>query len=128
MNVIENLKGVIPDTDAHELLVEVADLAKGYKAQSESAKTSATRMESLMMQMGQEPLAMKKRAEEEKKLMRRENQVLKRTLGLVRNSQASNVQPARGSAEGASGSRGEDPRSKEPSWFGPPKELRRQLP
>ena len=37
---------------------------------------------------------MKKQAEDEKRLMRRENQVLKRTLGLVRNSQASSAQPA----------------------------------
>ena len=54
MNIFENLKGVIPDTDARELLVEVADLAKGCKAQSESTKTSASRLEMLMMQMGQE--------------------------------------------------------------------------
>ena len=110
VNIFENLKGVIPDTDARELLVEVADLAKGYKAHSESAQTSASRMETLMMQMGREHLAMKQQAEDEKRLMRRENQVLKRTLGLVRNSQASNLQPARGSAEEASGSRGDDPR------------------
>ena len=109
MNVFENLRGVIPETDAQDLLVEMAEVAKGHKAQSESAKTSASRMESLMLQMGQEHMAMKKRADEERKLMRRENQMLTRALGLVRNSQASGVQPARGSAEGASGSRGDDP-------------------
>ena len=109
VNVFERLRGVIPDSDAQELLVEVADLAKGFKAQSESAKTSASRMESLMMQMGREHLAMKQQAEDEKRLMRREHQALKKTLGLVQRSQASNLQTARGSAEGASGSRAGDP-------------------
>ena len=106
VNVFESLRGVIPETDAQDLLVEMAEVAKGYKPQSESAKTSAPRMESLMLQMGQEHMAMKKRADEER---RRENQMLTKALGLVRNSQASGGQPARGSAEGASGSRGDDP-------------------
>ena len=97
--IFENLRGVILDSDAQELLVEVADLAKGFKAQSESARTRASRMESLMMQMGRESIAMREQAEEEKRLMRKKNQVLKKTLGLVQTHQPSLTQTARGSAD-----------------------------
>ena len=87
MDAFEGLKGLIPDPDVRRrLFAEMADLAKGYKAQSESARTSASRMESLMMQMGQEHMNMKKNAETERKLMRRENRLLKKTLGLIRSS------------------------------------------
>ena len=90
----------------------MADLAKGFKAQSESARTRASRMEPLMMQMGRESIAMREQAEEEKRLMRKENSLLKRTLGLVRTHQPSLVHTARGSADEASGSRGEDPEAR----------------
>ena len=43
--IFENLRGVLPERDAQELLVEMADLTKGYEAQSESAKTRVSRME-----------------------------------------------------------------------------------
>ena len=109
---LKTLKGVIPDSDAQDLLVEVADLAKGFKAQSESARTRASRMESLTMQMGRESIAMREQAEEEKRLMRKENHLLKRTLGLVRTHQPSLVQAARGSADEASGSRAGDPEAR----------------
>ena len=101
--IFETLRGVIPESDAQELLVEVADLAKGFKAQSESARTRASRMESLMMQMGCESIAMREQAEEEKRLMRKENSVLKKTLGLVRTHQPSLIRKARGSADKAPG-------------------------
>ena len=66
-----------------------------------------------MMQMGQEHMNMKKNAEVERRLMRRENRLLKRTLDLVRTNQESEAQAARGSACGqASGSRGEDPEAR----------------
>ena len=104
---------MIPDPDAREAFAEVADLAKGYRAQSESARTSASRMESLMMQVGEEHMNMKKNAEMERKLMRRENRLLQRTLGLVRSSRESELQAARGSTGGqASGSRGDDPEAR----------------
>ena len=79
LDAFENLKGLIPDPDAREAFAEMADLAKGFKAQSESERASASRMESLMMQMGQEHMNMKKNAEIERKLMRRENRLLKKT-------------------------------------------------
>ena len=56
-DVFENLRGVLPEGDAQELLVEMADLTKGYKAHSESAKSRVSRMESLLMQVGKESLA-----------------------------------------------------------------------
>ena len=59
--LFENLRGVIPDSDAQELLVEVAGLAKGFKAQSESARTRASRMETLMLQVTQEAAAMREK-------------------------------------------------------------------
>ena len=101
LEIFETLRGVIPDSDAQDLLVGVADLAKGFKAQSESARTRASRMESLMMQMGRESIAMREQAEEEKRLMRKENGLLKKTLGLVRTHQPSLLQAARGSADEA---------------------------
>ena len=110
--LFENLRGVIPESDAQELLVEVAGLAKGFKAQSESAKTRASRMETLMLQMTQEAAAMREQAEEDKRLMRQENSLLKRTLGLVTSHRPAAAQAARRSAEQASGSRGEDPEAR----------------
>ena len=102
---------MLPERDAQELLVEMADLTKGYKAQSESAKTRVSRMESLLMQVGKESLAMRQGAEEEKQLMRRENQLLKKTLGLVQTHHRPQGQSARGSAEGGSG-RDADPEAR----------------
>ena len=111
LDAFEGLKGLIPD--AREAFAEMADLAKGYKAQSESARTSVSRMESLMVKMGQEHMNMKKNAEMERKLMRRENRLLKRTLGLVRPSRESELQAVRDSTGGqASGSRGDDPEAR----------------
>ena len=46
-------------------------------------------------------MAMRQEAEEEKQLMRRENQLLKKTLGLVQTHQRPQGQSARGSAEAA---------------------------
>ena len=85
--IFENLRGVIPERDAQELLVEMANLTKGFKAQSESAKTRASRMDALLMQVGKESIAMCQEAEEEKQLMRRENQLLKKTLDLAQTHQ-----------------------------------------
>ena len=109
---LRRLRGVIPERDAQELLVEVTGLAKGFKAQSESARTRASRasrMETLMLQMGREAVAMREEAEEDKRLMRQENNLLKRTLGLVTTHQPAVAEAAIRSAGQASGSRTEDP-------------------
>ena len=87
--LFQGLRGVIPEQDAQELLVEVTGLARGFKAQSVSAKSRASRMETLMLQMGREAAAMREEAEEDKRLMRAENSLLKRTLGLVTHASAS---------------------------------------
>ena len=67
INAFEELKGLIPDRDAREAFAEMAQLAKGYRATSESARSSASRMESLMFHMGQEHLNMVKSQEERPK-------------------------------------------------------------
>ena len=74
---------------------------------------SASRMESLMFQMGQEHLTMVKFQEAEKKLMKRENLFLKRTLGLVRRGRGSATQQesggtADGQAAGSQQGAGDD--------------------
>ena len=107
--LFERLRGVIPERDAQELLVEVTGLARGFKAQSESARTRASRMETLMFQMGREAVAMREEAEEDRRLMRQENDLLKRTLGLVTTHQPALAEAAIRSAGQASGSRAEDP-------------------
>ena len=61
LDAFENLKGLTPDPDAREAFAEMSDLAKGFKAQRESARTSASRMESLMMQIGQEHMSMEEK-------------------------------------------------------------------
>ena len=66
-------------------------------------------METLMLHMGREAVAMREQAEEDKRLMRQENSLLKRTLGLVTTHQPTVAAAARRSAGQASGSRGEDP-------------------
>ena len=107
--LFENLRGVIPERDAQELLVEVTGLARGFQAQSVSARSRASRMETLMLQMGREAAAAREEAEEEKRLMRQQNNLLKRTLGLVTTHQPALAQAAIRSAGQASGSRDEDP-------------------
>ena len=108
---------MIPEQDAQELLVEVTGLARGFKAQSVSAKSRASRMENLMFQMGREAAAAREEAEEDKRLLRTENNLLKRTLGLVTTHQPAIAKAAMRSAGQASGSREEDPdaRSRPPS-------------
>ena len=115
--LFEGLRGMIPDQDAKELLVEVTGLARGFKAQSVSAKSRASRMENLMMQACKEAAAAKEEAEEDKRLLRTENNLLKRTLGLVRAHQPAIAKAASRSARGASDDVGEDPdvRSRPPS-------------
>ena len=100
---------MIPEQDAQELLVEVTGLAKGFKAQSVSAKSRASRMENLMLQMGREAAAAREEAEEDKRLLRTENSLLKRTLGLVTTHQPALAKAAARSAGQASGSRAEEP-------------------
>ena len=107
--LFQGLRGMIPEQDAQELLVEVTGLARGFKAQSVSARSRASRMETLMFQMGREAAAMKEEAEEDKRLMRTENDLLKRTLGLVTTHQPALAKAAMRSAGQASGSRTEDP-------------------
>ena len=115
--LFKGLRGMIPEQDAQELLVEVTGLAKGFKAQSVSAKSRASRMESLMLQACREAAAAKEEAEEDKRLLRSENNLLKRTLGLVTAHQPAIAKSAARSARQASDSRGEDPdvRSRPPS-------------
>ena len=108
--LFQGLRGMIPEQDAQELLVEVTSLAQGwFKAQSVSAKSRASRMETLMLQTGREPAAMREEAEEDKRLLRTENSLLKRTLGLVTTHQPAIAKAAMRSAGQASGSRTEDP-------------------
>ena len=107
--LFKGLRGMIPEQDAQELLVEVTGLAKGFKAQSVSAKSRASRMESLMLQACREAAAAKEEAEEDKRLLRSENNLLKRTLGLVTAHQPAIAKSAARSARQASDSRGEDP-------------------
>ena len=115
--LFEGLRGVIPEQDAQELLVEVTGLARGFKAQSVSAKSRASRMENLMLQMGREAAAAREEAEEDKRLLRTENNLLKRTLGVVTTHQPAIAKATMRSAGQASGSREEDPdaRSRPPS-------------
>ena len=100
---------MIPERDAQDLLVEVTGLARGFKAQSESARSRASRMETLMLQMGREAAALREEAEEDKRLMRQENSLLRRTLGLVTTYQPALAKAAMRSAGQASDSRAEDP-------------------
>ena len=100
IHAFEELKGLIPDPDARERFAEMANLTKGSQATSESARSSASRMEALMFQMGQEHVKMVKAQDAEKGLMRRANQLLKKTFGLVRKSRTLNAQQAEGSAVG----------------------------
>ena len=111
------LRGMIPEQDAQELLVEVTGLVKGFKAQSVSAKSRASRMENLMLQACREAAAAKEEAEEDKRLLRSENNLLKKTLGLVTAHQPAIAKSAARSARQASDSRGEDPdvQSRRPS-------------
>ena len=115
--LFEGLRGVIPEQDAQKLLVEVTGLARGFKVQSVSAKSRASRMENLMLQMGREAAAAREEAEEDKRLLRTENNLLKRTLGLATTHQPAIAKAAMRSAGQASGSREEDPdaRSRPPS-------------
>ena len=113
IEAFESLKGLILDQEAREAFAEMANLAKGFKAQSESARSSASRMESVMLPLGQEHVNIVKNAEAEKQLIKRENRLLKKTLGLVRKSRESDSQAARGLTGGqASGSHGEDPEAR----------------
>ena len=113
LEVFANLQDVLPGSEAHGLLSQMASLTKGYKAQSESARTSASRMESLMMQMGREHLNMKQNAADERKLMKKENKLLRQALDSIGKRQTSVAQEAEGSAGGrASGSRQGDPEAR----------------
>ena len=98
------LRGMIPEQDAQELLVEVTGLAKGFKAQSVSAKSRASRMENLMLQGCREAAAAKEEAEEDKRLLCFENNLLKKTLGLVTAHQPAIAKSAARSARQASDS------------------------
>ena len=98
LEVFANLQDVLPGSEAHGLLTQMASLTKGYKAQSESARTSASRMESLMMQMGKEHMNMKQNAADERRLMRKENKLLRQALGSIGKRQTSVAQEAEGSA------------------------------
>ena len=115
--LFKGLQGVIPEQDAQEMLVEVTGLAQRFKAQSVSAKSRASRMENLMFQACREAAAAREEAEEDKRLLRSENSLLKRTLGLVAAHQPAVAKSAARSAQRASDSRGEDPdvRSRPPS-------------
>ena len=115
--LFKGLQGVIPEQDAQEMLVEVTGLAQRFKAQSVSAKSRASRMENLMFQACREAAAAREEAEEDKRLLRSENKLLKRTLGLVAEHQPAMAKSAARSARRASDSRGEDPdvRSRPPS-------------
>ena len=115
--LFKGLQGVIPEQDAQEMLVEVTGLAQRFKAQSVSAKSRASRMENLMFQACREAAAAREEAEEDKRLLRSENKLLKRTLGLVAEHQPAMAKSAARSAQRASDSRGEDPdvRSRPPS-------------
>ena len=91
----------------------------GLSARGEgvSAKNRASRMENLTLQMGREAAAAREEAEEDKRLLRTKNNLLKRTLGLVTTHQPAIAKAAMRSAGQASGSREEDPdaRSRPPS-------------
>ena len=115
--LFKGLQGVIPEQDAQEMLVEVTGLAQRFKAQSVSAKSRASRMENLMFQACREAAAAREEAEEDKRLLRSENSLLKRTLGLVAAHQPAVAKSAARSARRASDSRGDDPdvRSRPPS-------------
>ena len=115
--LFKGLQGVIPEQDAQEMLVEVTGLAQRFKAQSVSAKSRASRMEDLMFQACREAAAAREEAEEDKRLLRSENKLLNRTLGLVAEHRPALAKSAERSAQRASDSRGEDPdaRSRPPS-------------
>ena len=107
--LFRGLQGVIPERDAQELLVEVTGLAQSFKAQSVTAKSRASRMETLMFQACREAAAAREEAEEDKRLLRSENSLLKRTLGLVKAHRPEIAHSAARSARRASGDEGEDP-------------------
>ena len=107
--LFRGLQGVIPERDAQELLVEVTGLAQSFKAQSVTAKSRASRMETLMFQACREAAAAREEAEEDKRLLRSENSLLKRTLGLVKAHKPDIAQSAARSARRASGDGDEDP-------------------
>ena len=107
--LFRGLQGVIPERDAQELLVEVTGLAQSFKAQSVTAKSRASRMETLMFQACREAAAAREEAEEDKRLLRSENSLLKKTLGLVKAHKPDVARSAARSARRASGDREEDP-------------------
>ena len=107
--LFRGLQGVIPERDAQELLVEVTGLAQSFKAQSVTAKSRASRMETLMFQACREAAAAREEAEEDKRLLRSENSLLKKTLGLVKAHKPDVAQSAARSARRASGDKEEDP-------------------
>ena len=107
--LFQKLQGVIPESDTQELLTEAAGLVQGYKAQSVSARSHASKMESLMLQVGRQAMVMKEQAEEDRRLMQKENNLLKRTLGLVTTHQPAIAAAAARQAGRTSEDRSEDP-------------------
>ena len=75
--------------------------------------------------MGREAAAAKEEAEEDKRLLRSENNLLKKTLGLVTAHQPAIAKSAARSARQASDSRGEDPDVKKQTSFNGAQRMRR---
>ena len=65
----EGFQGFIPDLEVRSAFAEMTRLNKGYKAQSESARSAASRISELMLQMGQEHVKLEEARRNEKGLM-----------------------------------------------------------
>ena len=102
LEVFANLQDVVPGSEALGFLSQMASLTK-----------AASRMESLMMQMGREHMNMKQIAADERRLMRKENKLLRQALGSIGKRQNAVAQEAEGSSgRRASGSRQGDPEAR----------------
>ena len=90
----EGLQGLIPDPEVRSAFTEMTRLNRGYRAQSESARSAASRISELMLQMGQEHVKLEEARRNEKGLMRAKNRLLKQTIGLLRRGPQSSTQAA----------------------------------
>ena len=81
---VEDFQDLIPDDLLRATITRMGHLNRGYKYTSESARSAASRMLTLMTEMGEEHQKLEKAREAEKELLQEENKLLKQTIGLIR--------------------------------------------
>ena len=80
---IEDLADVLPDDRLRETIHKMGCLNRGSKATSESARSAAKKLTSLMSQTGREHKKLE-RAREAQTSLEEENKLLKETLGCIK--------------------------------------------